>query len=397
MYKRHLSIFLKKVAHQYPILTLIGPRQSGKSTLSQKLFNNYDYVSLENPDQRQMALEDPRGFFKKYSKNLIIDEVQRVPELLSYLQGIVDQAKSKQKFVLTGSHQLLLMEKITQSLAGRTVISKLLPLSRREILDRPVAITHKTYPNSPKEKLEKYILRGGYPRIYDKNLDSNLWHEQYYQSYVERDVRVLSQIHDWNLFDRFVRLCAARAGSLLNLSSLANDCGISQPSARHWLSLLQVSFIAFTLQPHFNNFNKRITKSPKLYFYDTGLLCYLLKIKKADTLVHHPMRGALFENWVITEWMKSFYNQGQKPPFYFWQNAKGQEVDLILDEGTQLYPTEIKSAATFHPDFVKNLNYFQKIQGSPSSSKKQFLGECLYGGEESFEFKNFWVRSWGDL
>ena len=378
MYKRHLSGFLEKIAPKYPVVTIVGPRQSGKSTLSRLVFPAFQYVSLEEPDHRQMALEDPRGFLKRYEGDVIIDEVQRVPDLLSYIQTLVDEPGSTRRFILTGSHHLLLMEKISQSLAGRVVITKLLPLARSEITD-------------VKEGLEFYLFHGGYPRIYSQHLEARQWLEQYYQTYVERDVRNLLKVNEMDLFDRFVRLCAGRAGQLLNLSSLASDCGISQPTAQAWLSVLKASFVCFTLQPHFKNFSKRLIKSPKLYFYDTGLLCYLLKIQESSTLQEHAMRGNIFENWVITEWMKSYLNQGQEPPLYFWRDTKGHEVDLIVDKGDSLYPIEIKSAYTFHSEFVRNLSYFLDLQ------KTDRRGECVYAGDSSFTFKDFSVRSWQEL
>lgn len=397
MIQRHLSSFLKDVAKKYPVLTIVGPRQSGKSTLCRMLFPDHEYVSLEEPAQRHMAEEDPYGFFKLHSGPLILDEVQRTPDLLSYIQTLVDEPNSKRSFVLTGSHQLLLMEKITQSLAGRTFISKLLPFSKRELLEQPVTITPNTIQplqhKKEEQELDQLLFTGGYPRIYDKGLEPRQWLEQYYQTYVERDVRHLLRVTEIDLFDRFVRLCAGRVGQLLNLSSLANDCGISQPTAKAWLSVLRASFICFPLQPHFKNFNKRLIKAPKLYFYDTGLLCYLLKIQNKEALAEHAMRGHVFENWAIIEWMKSFYNQGIEPPFYFWRDTKGHEVDLIIDEGENLIPIEIKSAYTFNKSFVKNLHYFSKLQNRPESLQ----GECLYSGNESFEFKNFLIRSCKDL
>lgn len=384
MYHREITSYLKEVSNKYPVLTLIGPRQSGKSTLARNLFKAHTYVSLEETDIRLLATEDPRGFFKKYPSPLIIDEVQRVPSLLSYIQSIVDEPGSKAHFVLTGSHQLLLMEKITQSLAGRTVIAKLLPFSRREI-----------NPHHPTMSLDETLFKGGYPRIYDKNLEPMQWLQQYYESYVERDVRNLIRLTELDLFQRFISLCAGRAGQLVNFSSLANDCGLSPPTARSWLSVLQTSFICFTLQPHFRNFNKRIVKTPKIYFFDTGLLCYLLKIQNTQTLSSHPLRGNIFENWVISEWVKSFLNRGLNPPLYFWRDTKGNEVDLIEDRGTSLYPIEIKSAATFHPDFIKNLTHFNEIQGLKELSSPH--GECCYGGEGDFSFKDYRVRSWQEV
>ena len=380
MYRRDISSYLEKVSPKYPVVTIVGPRQSGKSTLSRFLYKSHKYISLEDPDIRNLAQGDPRGFFKQHTGKLILDEIQRVPDLLSYIQTLVDEPGSQRHFVLTGSHQLLLMERVTQSLAGRTVIAKLMPFSRSELWSR-----------HSKMSIDQFLFTGGYPRIYDKRLDPAQWLQQYYQTYVERDVRSLINVDRLDQFERFIRLCAGRAGQLLNLSSLGNDCGVSQPTARSWLSVLKASFICFTLQPHHRNFNKRIIKTPKLYFFDTGLLCSLLKIRDSDTLAMHPLRGNIFESWVVSERMKLYYNCGEEPPLYFWQDAKGHEVDIVIDEGDYLYPVEIKSSYTFHPDFITNAKYFHDLQ---KRHRKPPLGDCVYAGDSETTFKNFAVRSW---
>lgn len=382
MYNRAIEPFLSKISKKYTIVTVIGPRQSGKSTLCRKVFPNYRYVSLEDLDHRQIAHEDPRRFLQ-FADNMIIDEVQRVPELLSYLQSIVDEPGNTRRFILTGSQQLLLMEKVSQSLAGRTFIFKLLPFSKQEIAAK-----------NPNLSLENLMFTGGYPKIYDQDLTAQQWLSQYFQTYVERDVRELLNIGDLNSFQKFLSLCAGRIGSILNLSSLATDCGISQPTAKAWLSVLNTSFICYTLQPHFKNFSKRLIKSPKLYFYDTGLLCLLLRIRSAEDLWIHPMRGAIFENWVITEKIKSEFNQGLEPHFYFWRDVSGHEVDLVIDEGTSLFPVEIKSSQTFNSDFTKELTYLNRLQKKQSQIP---LGECIYAGDESFDFKDFRITSWKSL
>lgn len=384
MYERELSKYLLEIAPKYPVVTIIGPRQSGKSTLCRSLFDDHHYISLEEPDVRELAVQDPRGFFKKYDTNLILDEIQRAPELLSFVQTIVDDPGSKRHFVLTGSQQILLMEKITQSLAGRTVIAKLLPFSKNELWQKHSKMT-----------IDDFLFTGGYPRIYDKKLNPTQWLQQYYQTYVERDVRSLINVTNLDLFERFIGLCAGRAGQLLNLSSLANDCGITHPTSRAWLSALKASFICFTFQPHFQNFNKRVIKTPKLYFYDTGLLCYLLKIQNTETLSNHPLRGNIFENWVIAEKSKHYYNQGKEPPFYFWQDAKRHEIDLIIDEGNFLYPIEIKSSYTASSDFVKNINFFLKLQ--KSNKEKPPFGECIYCGDKESFLENCVIRPWSKI
>ncbi len=392
MIKRHLTDHIISSAKKYPVVTIIGPRQSGKSTLARAAFPRHAYVSLEEPDRREFALKDPRGFFKRFSGPLIIDEVQRAPELLSYIQGLVDEPGSDKNFILTGSHQLLLMEKITQSLAGRTVIAKLLPFSLKELQAKPFGAL--------KDKdIEFYMFTGGYPRIYDRGLDAREWLQNYYATYVERDVRSIVNVSQLDLFDRFVRLLAARAGSILNLSSLAGDCGISQPTARAWLSVLEACFICFTLKPHFKNFNKRMIKTPKIYFYDTGLLCYLLKARRAEELLEHSMRGAIFENWVISERIKSSFNRGEEHPFYYWRDTKGHEVDLVADSGETLYPVEIKSSRTFNADFIKNLKYLNELQSAsgPCPCPRPSGGECIYAGNDSFEFNGYIIKPWSEI
>jgi len=384
MYKRELAAYLVKIAPKYPVVTIVGPRQSGKSTLCRYLFADHQYVSLEEADVRELAVRDPRGFFKKNSGDLILDEIQRAPELLSYIQTIVDEPGMKRHFVLTGSHQLLLMEKITQSLAGRTVIAKLLPFSRSEL-----------WPHHSKMTIDALMFTGGYPRIYDKKLEPGQWLQQYYQTYVERDVRALINLAHLDQFERFLRLCAGRAGQLLNLSSLAADCGITHPTAGAWLSALQASFICFTLQPHFRNFNKRVIKTPKLFFYDTGLLCYLLKIHNAETLSAHPLRGNIFENWVVGEHLKKIYNQGRESNLYFWRDAKGHEIDLVRDEGDFLYPIEIKSSYTASPDFMKNIDFFNKLQ--KTTGKKKHWGECVYCGDSEIYYKEYLIKPWFEV
>lgn len=386
MYKRHLQAFLEEKGRQYPVITIIGPRQSGKSTLCRSTFPQYGYVNLEEGDLRNLALHDPRGFLRQYPSPVIIDEIQKAPELLSYIQTLVDEPKQKSSYVLTGSHQLLLMEKVAQSLAGRTYLAKLLPFSHQELLQKKESATL---------DLDTFIYTGGYPRIYDWKLSPTEWLSQYYQTYVERDVRQILNVEKLELFDRFVRLCAGRVGQLLDLSSLANDCGISSPTAASWLSVLKTSFVCFTLQPHFKNFNKRLIKAPKLYFYDTGLACCLLQIKNPGMLATHPLRGNLFENWVIAERFKQSYHAGTEPSCYFWRDQKGHEVDLVEDRSTYLYPAEIKSGATFHSDFLKDVHYLNSLQSETLPSNTQ--GECIYGGDASFEFQNHKIISWQEM
>lgn len=379
MFTRLISSHFEKALSKYKVVTLIGPRQSGKTTLAKALCPNFDYYSLENPEHRRLSLEDPNGFIDSMKKDTIIDEVQRNPEILSFLQEIIDNKKDKRQFVLTGSNSLLLSDKVSQSLAGRSRILKILPLIRNEI-------PFKLKPSSVFES----IFKGSYPRIYNENLDPTEWYGDYVQTYVEKDVRALLNIENIVQFDRFLRITASRAGQLTNFSSLGSEIGISSPTAQKWLSVLQASFISFTLNPHFTNFGKRITKASKIYFYDTGLLCYLLRIQNEQQLVNHPLAGALFENWVVSEFVKYFACSGKEPPLYFWRDQHGHEVDLIIDKGTKLYPIEIKLSQTFHPEFINNILWLNKMQ-------KYHEGQVIYGGKKNYDFQNILVNSWDGI
>lgn len=381
MYRRALGPKVVDAFARYAAVVLLGPRQSGKTTLARELFPDFAYVSLEDPDVRLQATEDPRSFLAREPiRSLILDEVQRAPELLSYLQSILDDPTNTRRFVLTGSHNLLLAEKVAQTLAGRTRLFTLLPLSNRELFDSH-AYTE--------QSLDERMFFGGYPRIYDKKLNPTEWLGQYYATYVERDVRAVSNIGDLDTFDRFVRLLAGRVGQLLNLSSLGADCGVAQPTAAAWLSVLKTSYVAMTLSPYFRNFGKRVIKSPKPYFFDTGLLCYLLRIANPQQLAVHPLRGAIFENWVVIETLKAFTHAGDEAPLYFWRDTRGHEVDLVLDRGSYLDAIEVKSSATFHPSFTEGLEFFSTLQERPG-------GSIRYGGDVSFAHRGFDVRGWRD-
>ncbi len=357
----------------------MGPRQSGKTTLAKKVFPEYDYVSFEQPNIRSQVRMDPLGFLRGLQKNAIIDEVQRVPEILSYLQGILDDDTDQRRFILTGSNSLLLSSQVAQSLAGRTRLVYVLPLQYSEI------------PKAEKASdLSGTLFFGSYPRIFKEKLRPLEWYGDYYQTYVEKDLRSLIQIENLNSFDRFIRLAAGRCGQLLNYAQLAGDAGISQPTAKKWLSVLEASFIVFTLAPHFRNFSKRMIKSPKLYFYDTGLLAYLLRIQEPSQIDNHPLRGAIFENWVIVDYLKNFFNQGKEAPLYFWRDQHGHEVDLVIDKGAKLDLIEIKSGQTFHPEFLDQISWLGGLQ-------KTHGGTLIYGGEESFSFQDHSIRSWRSL
>lgn len=378
MYTREAEKYISRIQSKYRCLTIMGPRQSGKTTLSKKLFPEFEYFTFESPDLRSRVLMDPKSFLKSISSS-ILDEVQKVPELLSYIQEILDDPSDSRKLILTGSNNLLLHEKISQSLAGRTRIIELLPLQRKELPDeeRP-------------DGIYKTIFFGGYPRIFDQNLDPTEWLEDYYRTYVERDVRMLLNIGDLTTFDRFIRLCAGRVGQLINYDSLASDAGISQPTAKSWLSVLQASYICFLLEPHYRNFSKRIIKSPKLYFTDTGLLCHLLRITSPDQISPYPLIGSIFENWVISELKKTFHHHGRQAPFYFWRDQHGHEVDLVVDRGDSLFCMEIKSGQTFQKDFIKNVLWLNKLQNRQD-------GACIYGGDDGFDVNDIMVHSWAEL
>ncbi len=393
---RHLERRLRTGLKHFPVVTITGPRQSGKTTLARTVLKGYEYVSLENPDDRRMAADDPRGFLGRFKGKVIIDEAQHVPDLFSYIQGIVDENQKVGQFVLTGSQNFLLLKSITQSLAGRCDILHLLPfswseLNRAKLLPIEGVASRKPRPlGSPDADLFEVLLTGGYPRIHDKGLDPQVWLANYYQSYIERDVRDVVNVGDLETFGRFMGLCAGRAGQLLNLSSLAGDCGISHSTARRWLSVLETSFIVALLRPHHRNFNKRLVKSPKLYFLDTGLLCYLLRIRSPQDMALHASRGAVFESWIVSEVFKNYTHRGLRPDVYFWRNSAGHEIDLLLEaDGGKLLPVEAKSGQTFNSDFVKELNWWREAGGLA-----ELPGVLVYGGDRCFTYKGDYVLSW---
>lgn len=394
MIKRTLSKKLLSLAKQFRVVTVTGPRQSGKTTLAKMVFAHHDYVNLEEPNEREFALSDPKGFLKRYSGGVILDEIQRTPVLLSYIQGIVDAGVSPGKFILTGSQQFHRTAKVGQTLAGRTAIVHLLPFSLDELSGAPSRDPWKydTLPGK-KEKpvfnLETMLYRGFYPPIHDKGLAPRDWLAGYYQTYVERDVRDLSNIGNLEIFQRFVRLCAGRTGQLLNLSSLAADCGISHTTARQWISILQAGFIIHLLPPHYANFSKRLIKSPKLYFLDTGLLCYLLRLREPADITEHAMRGAIFETYVVSELFKAFAHRGDTPPLYFWRDRTGHEVDVVIDTGKKLIPIEVKSGETVSQSFFDGLRLFTSL-GSPAAR----VGVLIHGGDDLYQRENFIVLPW---
>lgn len=385
MYQRKISPLLLDSLKNYPVLTLVGPRQSGKTTLVRTLFSTFEYKSLEDPDVRDFAKSDPRGFLGQLSHHVILDEIQRVPELTSYIQSIVDTPENQKKFVLTGSNGILLVDSITQTLAGRTELFELHPLSVAEIAKKNKQMT-----------LNDFLFQGGYPRIYDANLDPTRWLKNYFQLYVEKDIRLITNISNLDLFEKFIRLVAGRVGQLINASSLANEVGVTSPTITSWIGALKSTFICFSLMPHFKNFNKRIVKTPKLYFYDTGLLCYLLGVNSKEQLDIHPLRGNIFENFIISELIKDKANTGKESNYYFWRDQKGHEVDLVEDRSVSLFPIEIKMSQTFNSSFLKNINYLNKLQieKTPGLSEK---GELIYSGENEAIFKGVKLQNWYNL
>jgi len=356
---------LLALAKGYPVLVITGPRQSGKTTLCTSTFPDRRYATLEDPDVRRFALDDPRGFLAQFPDGALLDEIQRAPELLSYLQGIVDDDPRPGLFVLTGSQQLDVLAGVSQTLAGRAALLTLLPFSYGEL---PATLR----PTS----MEDLLHQGLYPPIYDRALEARGWYANYVQTYVERDVRQLISIRDLSAFQVFLRLCAGRTGQLLNLSALAADCGITHNTARAWISALEASFIIALLRPHFRNFGKRLVKTPKLYFLDPGLAAWLLEISNPTQLRSHPLRGPLFETWVVGELIKSRANRGLPSNLYFWRDRGGLEVDCLLDRGTRLVPIEVKSGQTVARDFFRSLARFAEIADGPAEP-----GWVVYGGD----------------
>ncbi len=367
---RQIADTILQHAQWYPIIYLAGPRQSGKTTLLKRLFPNLPYVSLEDPDVQLLAAEDPRRFLQSFSGGAIFDEVQRVPALFSYLQTKVDADKSL-RFVLSGSQNFLLMEKISQSLAGRVGILNLLPLSFQEIQHTKNVI-----------ELDALAWLGGYPALFDSTIPKEVFFNNYIQTYLERDVRSLKNVGDLSLFIRFMRLCAGRIGQPLNMSNLATDAGVAVNTVKAWLSVLEASYMMFLLPPYHNNFNKRLIKTPKMYFFDTGLICHLLGISASSQLGTHHYYGNIIENYVIAELYKKRTNSGKRPVFSFWQDQKNNEVDLLIEEDGLTKVVEIKSSQTYNPRLVSGLKTWQNLSGS--SSENQFL---VYAGQQRMELE----------
>lgn len=379
MIPRAAEPLVRELLEGFPVVTVTGPRQSGKTTLSRKVMGDRPYRSLEDPDVRALAIDDPRGFLAQCPDGAVLDEVQRAPELFSYLQTHVDRDGRMGRFLLTGSQQFGLMSGISQSLAGRSAFVELLPLSHAEL-----AVAGKAPAN-----LNTMLFTGGYPALYDRSVSPRHWFSAYVTAYVERDVRQLLKVQDLDTFQRFVRLCAGRSAQVLNLSSLATDCGITHNTAKAWISVLEASYVLFLLRPHHANFNKRLIKSPKLYFHDTGLLCWLLGVQKPDQLAAHPLRGQVFETYVMSELRKTFLNQGEPPLLYFWRDSNGNEVDVLIEKGGYLVPVEIKSGQTLNRDFFTGLERWTEMAGDVARDPT-----LIYGGEGELRHKGVQVLGW---
>lgn len=382
MIDRQIGSKILDHANKMPVLAITGPRQSGKTTLVKYLFPGYQYLNLENPVEREFAETDPMGFLKNHPRGLILDEIQNVPALFSYIQTITDDTGEQGKFVLTGSNNFLLLEKITQSLAGWVTIFHLLPFSLGELAAANISFN----------KYEEILWKGFYPRLHDKKLLPADIYSSYLQTYVERDLRKLINVKSLNQFQRFLRLCAGRIGQIINFSNIASETGVDYKTIQNWLSILETCYIVYTLPAWHENFNKRITKTPKIYFYDTGIASFLLGIHSPETLDIHFAKGSLFENMILNEIRKSFQNSNLSPRMYYWRENNGTEIDLIIDKGNKFIPVEIKSGRTVNRDFFRNLLAITRL--AKDRIEKSLL---VYGGNEDQERSDVSVRSWKNL
>lgn len=373
MFPRLLQKKLVELAKDYPIVTVMGPRQSGKTTLVKESFKHKAYINLEDLEVRALASEDPKQLLKRYPEGAIFDEIQRVPSLLSYIQILVDEKQVNGLYILTGSHQFLLHQAVKQSLAGRTALLNLLPMSIEELKQTEIDL-----------ELDDYLFRGFYPRVYKNSLDPVIAYRSYIQTYIERDVRDLMTIKDLNRFQSFLKLCASRIGQILNMESLGNELGISSPTIKNWLSILETSFVIMRLQPYFENFGKRVIKSPKLYFVDVGIAANLLGIETMKQLERDPLRGHLFENLVVMEMVKARFNRALDPHMYFYRDSNQHEIDVVVKHGNSLIPVEIKTSSTFNIGYLQQLKYFQSLV-----KERCMTGYLVYSGDNEQNIHDF--------
>lgn len=380
--QRHLTLAINEQKEKFPVIAVTGPRQSGKTTLLKNIFKDYTYISLEDPDNRSFAQDDPVGFLKRYNDKIILDEAQQVPLLFSYIQTIVDESKKMGQFILSGSQNFQLLNNITQSLAGRVALFKLLPFDFGEMK------SGKLLPDN----FAQACINGFYPAIFDRSIEPRVFYFNYLQTYVQRDVTELINIRDIRQFSTFLSLCAARTGQLLNLNSLANECGISQPTAKAWLSILESSYIIFQLQPFYQNFNKRVIKSPKLYFYDTGLLCYILGIRDTISFDDNPLRGSIFENLIVAEFHKKNEHQYLHQGYWFWRDSNGHEVGLLTENGNTFEIFEIKSTETISSALFNGMDFFESMTKARINKKT-----LIYGGSDNQERSKHTVLGWSNV
>ena len=379
MIDRQIEDEINTLKHEFPIIAILGPRQSGKTTLSRKIFSDYEYISFEDYDVYEFAESDPRGFLNRYSENVIFDEIQRNPKMISYLQTHVDKLKKNGRIVITGSHNFLLMEQISQSLSGRVGITKLLPFSIKEIKDL----------NLDKNEL---LFKGFYPRIYDQNIRAEIFYKNYISTYIEKDIRQLKNVNKLDVFIKFMKILAGRTGQEINYKTIGEDCGVSHATIMEWISILETSFIVYRLRPFYNNYNKRLVKSPKLYFTDTGLVCSLLGIRKKEELDYHFLKGSIFETFIINEVMKANYNHGEKYEIFFWRDNHKKEIDLIIDFGIKKYGIEIKSSETVNEKYFDGLKYWNELTGIDKDNLY-----LIYGGTENMVRNDMNVISWDNI
>ena len=380
---REVVSAIRQMVDKFPVIALTGPRQSGKTTLLRTMFSDYRYVSLEDPDTRSFAENDPRGFLKQYDKHIIFDEVQRVPHLFSYIQSVVDDSGIMGQFIFSGSQNFHLMHNITQSLAGRTAIFRLFPFDFQEL--KSAGLLQNDY--------TAHLLKGFYPAIYNRNIRPVDFYPNYIETYIQRDVSELLAIQDMSLFRKFLALSATRAGQVLNMSSLAKEVGMSMPTVKAWLSALENSYVVFLLQPYYNNFSKRVIKSPKLYFFDTGLLCNLLRISDVSQIDNQAIKGALFENMIVSEYVKKKYHRNKRQTdLWFWRDSHGNEVDLLIDKPQETEVVEIKATQTLMPELFKGLNYYAALE-----TKVKLTKTLVYGGSERQERSIAQVLPWSEV